>query len=111
MPKEEGKRWLQARMLSSTGSKGGHQVCKILFFKYLFSLLFPGNSQIHFVFFISRSSMIKAEWPLLLKVLVLSCTTGCIQNDKYVKAYVEVPLTQDKALKEQASDGNTDLDG
>ena len=84
-------------------------MCKDLFFKYLFSLLFPGNPQIHFAFFISRSSMIKAAWPLLLTVLVLSCTTGCIQDDKYAKAYVEVPLTRDKALKEQASDGNTGL--
>jgi len=67
-------------MLSSTGSKGVIKCAKI----YFSSTLLVSYSQ---------------------EILKLRC----IQNDKYAKAYVEVPLTQNKALKEQASDGNTGL--
>ena len=44
---------------------------------------------------------------MLLLILILSCTTGCIQNSKYADAYLEAPSTQDKgAQKEPSSDGN-----
>jgi hypothetical protein len=88
---------------------------KKIFPEYLSSHLFSENSLIYCKCCPSPSLRDKAArsppFPVLLLflILILPCITGCVQNPKYVEAYLEVPPTQDKSLKEPSSLGNMAL--